>query len=67
MPCTWPHWQVVWKQTSAVGCAVAGCSGPQLATYVCLYSPAGNVESAAEFAANVLPFDPNSASPAGLT
>jgi len=44
---TYNHWtQVVWKDTTEVGCAVSQCNNifDDLATYyVCFYNPPGNV------------------------
>lgn len=49
---------MVWKDTQRVGCAVAECGSRLQRTYVCLYSPLGNINSAAKFSANVLPAGP---------
>lgn len=48
--------QVVWKGTKQIGCAfVKGCSGGLPNLLFCEYSPAGNVQPASNFRANVLP------------
>lgn len=56
---SWGHYsQVVWKDSTTIGCAVQACEAGTLdADYpgyfsVCNYWPAGNVET--EYAANVL-------------
>lgn len=49
---------MVWKETQSVGCAVSECGSRLRRTYVCLYSPNGNVNSGSDFSANVLPAGP---------
>lgn len=34
--------QIVWKNTTSVGCGVAVCDSPKNQVWVCQYSPAGN-------------------------
>jgi uncharacterized protein YkwD len=43
--------QVVWKQTTQIGCAVTSCNGMDI--WVCEYNPAGNVETL--YKQNVMP------------
>jgi uncharacterized protein YkwD len=43
--------QVVWRQTTQIGCGVATCNGMDI--YVCEYDPAGNVDTM--YRQNVLP------------
>lgn len=43
--------QVVWKQTTAIGCGVVTCNGMDI--WVCNYDPAGNVEG--QYPAQVKP------------
>ena len=46
--------QVVWKNTTQIGCGYrTGCSGPWANIWVCQYNPPGNY--AGQFPANVLP------------
>jgi|307.fasta_scaffold360476_1 hypothetical protein len=45
--------QMVWRSSTQLGCAMANCSGETL--WVCRYSPAGNINSPAQFQENVLP------------
>ena len=45
---------MVWKASQQIGCAMASCNNLLQMTYVCLYTPPGNVNSLDEFAANVL-------------
>ena len=49
---------MVWKASTQIGCGAANCNGYPLClpTYVvCRYSPAGNMDNEAAFAANVFP------------
>ena len=51
--------QVVWRNTTAVGCAVAVCPGlfpgfGDASFYVCRYAPAGNNTGAGQFEQNVI-------------
>lgn len=43
--------QVVWRETSRLGCAAVECNGGQI--WVCNYDPPGNVEG--QYRQNVLP------------
>mmetsp|Transcript_111843 Transcript_111843/g.311265 ORF Transcript_111843/g.311265 Transcript_111843/m.311265 type:complete len:334 (-) Transcript_111843:152-1153(-) len=61
-PCTLGHFtQVMWAETTHVGCALAECPGQAKRTFVavCNYGPGGNVVGR-------VPFPPNPASMLGL-
>jgi hypothetical protein len=45
--------QMVWKNSTELGCAMANCSGETL--WICRYSPAGNIINPGQFEQNVLP------------
>mmetsp|Transcript_7773 Transcript_7773/g.21166 ORF Transcript_7773/g.21166 Transcript_7773/m.21166 type:complete len:97 (+) Transcript_7773:2-292(+) len=45
--------QVVWKETTELGCAIAVCPDSDEKIYVCQYNPPGNYLN--QFGANVLP------------
>ncbi|KAF2470179.1 PR-1-like protein [Lindgomyces ingoldianus] len=52
----WGHFaQVVWRDSSHIGCALAHCNSPQAGRLYCFYERAGNNIAAGEFAKNVYP------------
>ncbi|ORY14427.1 CAP domain-containing protein [Clohesyomyces aquaticus] len=52
----WGHFsQVVWRDSSRIGCALGHCSSPQAGRLYCFYETPGNNIASGEFAKNVWP------------
>jgi Cysteine-rich secretory protein family len=52
-PATGHFTQMVWKNSTQLGCAMAHCSGETF--WVCRYSPQGNITNPGQFKQNVMP------------